>query len=287
MVSCNRVTDDQGRRPLLTIGKILVLFGSMVPAAATAGPWTNAQGKIYNKPAVNYFTGGSLFGTTQQGFENFEDINFTFYNETGITDDLSFIFSIPVKQISRSDRDAGGVLLTNRTTGVGDIDIGLRYNLSKGPLVVAVQGIFKAPYAYSTSTALPLGNGQEDFEGRIQLGRSLKKAGYVVAEAGYRYRAGAPSDEFRYLVEYGVDLSKSVYVRSKLDGLLSIRNETRGVTAGGNPTLPLAFDLAKLELTAGYKLTKKLAVEFTGTPNVYGNNTLTGTNFQLALVLQL
>lgn len=267
---------------------VLALISTVAaPSAALAGPWTLEQGKTYNKPAVNFFTGSSSFGTQQDGFVVFEDLNFTYYNETGITNNLSFIASIPIKEIRRVDRNAAGVPVSQRTTGVGDIDLGLRYNLSKGPIVVAVQGIFKLPYAYNANNALPLGNGQEDFEGRLQLGRGFGKAGYVVVEAGYRYRVGAPSDEFRYLVEYGVDLGKSTYFRTKLDGIQSIRNETRLIAANGNPTLPLAFDLAKLELTAGRRLSKKVGVEFTVTPNVYGNNTLTGTNFQLALVLLL
>ncbi len=266
---------------------IAVVGAASVPTAAMAGPWTLEQGKTYNKPAVNFFTGNSIFGTQQDGFVVFEDLNFTYYNETGITDNLSFIASIPIKEIRRVDRNAAGVPVTQRTTGVGDIDLGLRYNLSKGPIVVAVQGLFKLPYAYNRNNPLPLGNGQEDFEGRLQLGRGFGKAGYVVVEAGYRYRVGAPSDEFRYLVEYGVDLGKSTYVRTKLDGIASIRNETRLIAANRNPTLPLAFDLAKLELTAGRRITKKLGVEFTVTPNIYGDNTLTGTNFQLALVLLL
>lgn len=274
------------RLPLITV-KSMVVAAAFVPVSAIAGPWTLPAGDTYNKPAVNYFSGDSLFGTDQPELEQFEDFNFTFYNETGVTDDLSFIVSVPIKEIRRRDRDAAGNVTTQETSGVGDIDIGLRYNLSKGPVVVAVQGLFKAPYAYSDDNPLPLGNGQEDFEGRIQLGHSLGKAGYVVAEAGYRYRVGAPSDEFRYLLEYGVDLGPSVYVRSKLDGLLSIGNDTPQIAAIGNPTIPLAFDLAKLELTAGYKFNKKLAAEFTATPNLYGNNTLTGTNFQLALVFQL
>jgi hypothetical protein len=274
------------RLPLIAV-KSFIVAGAFAPVSAIAGPWTLPAGDTYNKPAFNYFSGDSVFGTDQPELEQFEDFNFTFYNETGITDDLSFIASVPIKEISRSDRDAAGGVTTSRTSGVGDIDIGLRYNVSKGPVVVGVQGLFKAPYAYEANDPLPLGNGQEDFEGRIQLGHSLGKAGYVVAEAGYRFRVGAPSDEFRYLLEYGVDLSPSVYVRSKLDGLLSIGNDTPQIVAIGNPTIPLAFDLAKLELTAGYKFNKKLAAEFTATPNVYGNNTLTGTNFQLALVFQL
>lgn len=264
-----------------------IFAGLLAPTVANAGPWTLKQGKTYNKPAVNYFVGDSIFGTQQEGFDRFEDLNFTFYNETGITDDLSFILSVPIKEIIRRDRNAAGVIAARRTSGVGDIDLGLRYNLSKGPIVVAVQGLVKLPYAYNANNPLPLGNGQEDFEGRLQLGRSFGKSGYVVVEAGYRIRFGAPADEFRYLVEYGIDVDKSTYVRTKLDGLLSIRNDTPQVAINGNPTLPLAFDLAKLELTAGRKLSNKTAVEFTVTPNVYGDNTLTGTNFQLALVFQL
>lgn len=274
------------RLPLVTV-KSIVVAGAFAPVPAIAGPWTLEGGETYNKPAVNYFSGDSLFGTDQPELEEFEDLNFTYYNETGITNNLSLIVSVPIKEIRRRDRDAAGNVTTQETSGVGDIDIGLRYSLSKGPLVVAVQGLFKAPYAYSDNDPLPLGNGQEDFEGRIQLGHSLGKAGYVVAEAGYRYRVGAPSDEFRYLVEYGVDVSNSVYVRTKLDGLLSIGNDTPQLAVNGNPTIPLAFDLAKLELTAGYRFNKKLAAEFTATPNLYGNNTLTGTNYQLALVFQL
>ncbi len=267
--------------------KCIIAAGILTPAPAIAGPWTLEAGRTYNKPAINFFSGDSSFGPDQEGFENFEDLNFTYYNETGITDNLSFIASIPIKDISRTDRNAAGVAVTNSTSGVGDIDVGLRYNLSKGPFVVAVQGLFKAPYAYDSDDSLPLGNGQEDFEGRFQLGRGFGKAGYFVAEAGYRFRSGAPSDEFRYLLEYGIDVGKSVYLRSKLDGILSINNDTPQAQANGNPTLPLAFDLAKLELTAGYKFNKTWAIEFTGTPNLYGDNTLTGTNFQLALILQL
>lgn len=282
-----KTTKEAKRLPMLTIGSSLVIAGALTPSAAMAGPWTLKQGGTYNKPAINYFSGDSTFGAPQDTLEQFEDLNFTYYNETGITDNLSFILSVPIKEITRRDRTTFNTITETSTSGVGDIDIGLRYNLSKGPIVVAVQGIFKAPYAYDGNDPLPLGNDQEDFEGRLQLGHSLGKAGYVVVEAGYRFRLGAPADEFRYLVEYGVDVSRSVYVRTKLDGLLSIRNDTPIAQTNGNPTIPLAFDLAKLELTAGYRFNKKLAVEFTGTPNVYGDNTLTGTNFQLALVFQL
>lgn len=270
-----------------TIIKVITISALSIPIPAIAGPWTLPEGKTYNKPAVNYFFGDSSFGPEQAGFDGFEDLNFTFYNETGITDNLSFILSVPIKQITRVDRNAAGRRTSARTSGVSDIDIGLRYNLSKGPIVVAVQGLFKAPYAYNERNALPLGNGQEDFEGRLSLGRGFGKVGYVVVEAGYRFRVGAPSDEFRYLLEYGADVSKTIYVRTKLDGLLSIRNDSPQGAVNGNPTIPLAFDLGKLELTAGLKLSKKISAEFTATPNIYGDNTLTGTNFQLALVIQL
>lgn len=181
---------------------------------------------------------------------------------------------------------ANGVTTDN--SGVGDVDLGLRYRLIDGPFIFSVQGLFKAPFLYSEDADLSLGNGQIDVEGRALLGKSLGKLGYFGVEAGYRFRADDPVDEFRYLVEYGFDLSSDIYLRTKLDGTLGLGDVDAGIDNANlaNPSLPLAFDLGKLEYTAGYKLNKTWAVEVTGTTNIYGENTLRGTNVQFAIVGQ-
>jgi len=266
------------------ISVALATVAIFLPSDALAGAWTAKKGALYTKAAVNYFSTTERFGDDDlEGFERFRDVNASYYLEYGIEDNLTFFASTAVKDLRNT---ANGVSTDN--FGVGDVDLGLRYNFINEPFVFSVQGLFKAPFLYDEEADLPLGNGQIDLEGRALIGKSLGKLGYFGLEAGYRFRADAPVDEFRYLVEYGFDLSDATYFRTKLDGTLGLGNADTilDVANSANPSLPLAFDLGKLEYTLGYKFSKRWAAEVTGTTNVYGDNTLRGTNVQFAIVGQ-
>ena len=279
-------------RPLL---KKLPLLGliMLMPTPAFAGAWTAEKGTNYLKGAVNYFETSNRFGD-EGVFENFRNTNFNVYWEHGVRDDLTFFATGSLTDLeNRSD----GVETSE--TGVGDIDLGLKYRLINGPVIVSVQGLFKAPYLYDEDSELPLGNGQEDFEGKILFGKSFGDLGYGGLELGYRVRTEDPVDEFRFLVEYGFDVSDKVYLRTKLDGIHAagssdiLDNNTTVDTdnpffieAALNPQLPLEFDLGRLEYTAGYKINDTFGAEITGTTAIYGDNTLSGTNIQFAIVSQ-
>ena len=271
---------------LKTIAKTLPLIalGALLPSQAFAGAWTAKQGDQYLKGAVNYFETSNRFGP-EDGFENFRNINFNVYWEYGIQDNLTFFST---GSLTNLENQADGVETSQ--TGIGDIELGLRYRLIDGPVIVSVQGLFKAPYLYDDDADLPLGNGQEDFEGKILFGKSFGKYGYGGLEAGYRFRTDDPVDEFRFLVEYGFDVNEQLYLRTKLDNIIAAQSSDvdDGVALSPelalNPQLPLEFDLGRLEYTAGYKFTDTLAGEITGTTAVYGDNTLSGTNIQVALV---
>ncbi len=268
---------------LLPIVLGAAMLSTSLTTAANAGAWTAKKGAIYSKSAVNYFVGTERFGDALPEFERFRDVNFTYYTEIGLQDNLTFFGAAAVKDL-RNTSDG----VTTDNFGVGDVDLGLRYNFFTEPFVFSVQGLFKAPFLYDEDAELPLGNGQIDLEGRFLIGKSLGRIGYFGLEAGYRYRADDPVDEFRYLVEYGFDVSSNVYLRTKLDGTLglgSVDEFAAGANAA-NPSLPLAFDLGKLEYTAGIKVNKTWSFELTGTTNIYGENTLRGTNVQFAIVGQ-
>ncbi len=262
----------------------LIALGLFIPVQSWAGAWTAEQGDNYLKGAVNYFDTSSRFGP-EGSFENFSNTNFNVYWEHGVKDNLTFFATGSLTDLeNRADgQETSG-------SGVGDIDLGLKYRLVNGPVIVSVQGLFKAPYLYDENSELPLGNGQEDFEGKVLFGKSFGDLGYGGLEVGYRVRTEAPVDEFRYLVEYGFNLNDKTYLRTKLDGIhaagSSDIDENLPVTpeTALNPQLPLEFDLGRLEYTAGYKFTDSLAGEITGTTAVYGDNTLKGTNIQVALV---
>ena len=274
----------------------LTALGLLIPAQAFAGAWTAKKGDNYLKGAVKYFETSSRFG--EEGtFENFRNTNFNVYWEHGVRDDLTFFATGSLTDL---ENQADGI--TTSGTGVGDIDLGLKYRLIDGPVIVSVQGLFKAPHLYDENSELPLGNGQEDFEGKVLFGKSFGELGYGGLELGYRVRTDDPVDEFRFLVEYGFDVSDKTYLRAKLDGIHAAGNSNVDLgiatTADNplannipltavtplNPQLPLEFDLGRLEYTAGYKFSEGFAAEITGTTAIYGDNTLSGTNIQFAIV---
>ena len=249
---------------------------------AQAGAWTLEEGKVYNKVALNFFTSDDTFGTGAEGFEEFEDYTVNYYGEFGLTDKLTLITQIPLR---RSENTTSGESVDN--FGIGDVDIGLRYNLLNDGWVVSGQFLYKAPFLYDENDDLPLGNGQSDFEFRLQVGRSLFPYGYFGLEAGYRIRAESPSDEFRYLAEYGFDLNEKVYLRTKLDVIQAIDSTDIELDTTGNPNFPNAFDLGKVEGSIGYKFNARSSIEFTFTESIFGENILDGQTYQLGYVFNL
>ncbi|MEO0423596.1 MAG: autotransporter outer membrane beta-barrel domain-containing protein [Pseudomonadota bacterium] len=260
------------------VGAALAL--AFIPLAQVhAGAWTLPKGEGYNKIAFNYFEATDTFGPGAEGFERFSDLTLNYYAEYGLHDKLTLIGQLPVRW-SENETVTG----STDNFGIGDVDLGLRYNLVNSDWVVSTQLLYKLPFLYNEDAALPLGNGQSDLEGRIQIGKSLHPFGYFGVEAAYRYRADDPSDEFRYLVEYGFDASDNVYLRAKLDVIEALQSTNVEFVDGGNPNFPNAFDLGRVEASIGYKVNDRHSVEFTYTNSIFGDNILDGDTFQVGYV---
>ena len=258
---------------------VTVIAEAMLANYCFAGAWTLPQGKLYDKASLNYYTADPKF----------TDKNIGNYIEYGITDSISIINSLYYKQI-RNSSTAAGITTTTTTRGVADVEIGLKQKLAESANgVFSHQAMVKIPGNYDRNSALPLGNGQVDLEYRVLYGLSLAHwfPGYANFEAGYRYRAEAPSDEFRYLAEVGVDITKRLYARVKLDGILSMGNASNTTNINGNPTAENQFDLQKLDTALGYKLTDNWGLEFGYTPTVHARNTAKGTTYSLGVTYSL
>jgi hypothetical protein len=266
------------------------LFAALLLAASAtasfAGAWTAKQHAFYEKLAFNYYyshetfnTTGSRGGTPDNG--KFTDYNLSNYFEYGLLDSLTLVNSLSYKWLENDNNMA-----RTKAYGLGDVDLGLRYKLLDSDKIgiVSSQLLVKIPGPYSQNDPLPLGNGQFDTELRLLYGRSLYPLipGYGNVEIGYRWRAESPSDEIRYLIEFGVDISKDFYTRAKLDGTISVDNGKKRDTSG-NPTTTNNFDLGKLDLTVGYKAAPNWGVEASYVPSIYGQNTAAGATYSLAL----
>lgn len=251
---------------------------------ACAGAWTAEPGASYQRFGFTTYRARDSF-SGNPGFEQFTDFTASYYGEFGAAEGVTLFAALPLR---RAESRSFGVAVRN--AGAGDFDVGLKARFLRGPLVFSGQLSFKAPYLYEAAATLPLGNGQEDLEARLLAGRSLGKWGYIGAEAAYRRRFGAPSDEFRYLLEHGADLGKRrrAYVRTKLDVTKALASTAAFPDAQtGNPRFPLAFNLAKLESTFGWRLNRRAALEISSVTNPFGANTIRGTSLQGALVITL
>ncbi len=267
----------------LAIALLLVMAGS---TASFAGAWTAGKGALYEKFAFNYyyahesFTSSGSRGTTPNSGK-FSDYDLSNYQEYGLLDNLTLLNSLTYKWLENDNNTAD-----SKGYGLGDVELGLRYKLLDHDTIgiIATQLIVKIPGPYSITDSLPLGNGQVDTELRLLYGRSLYRwfPGYGNLEIGYRFRAGDPSDELRYLVELGGDITQKLFARVKLDGTFSIDNGNKS-DGNGNPTATNNFDLGKLDLTVGYKITPTWGVELSYRPDIYGQNTAAGANYSLAL----
>ncbi len=270
---------------------LLLVVCLILPNTGTlyAGAWTQEKGKSYHRLAANYYFADREFnknGNSQSMPDNgeFRDVNLSYYAEYGVIDELTVLASLYYKDIKREDD-----YVRSDAKGMGDVDLGARFRLYDGDIgVFAVQGLIKVPEFYDKDDALPLGNGQYDYELRLLYGRSLWPMipGYMNLEAAYRYRAKRPSDEFRYLVEAGSDLGKNFYARAKLDAIVGLGNGEDTIDAFGNPTATLEYDLAKVDLTVGYQLSEKLGLELGYTPALWGENTAKGATWTLAVTYQ-
>ncbi len=267
----------------------LLLFLYFVANKAFAGAWVPEVGSGYTKYAVSNYEATEFFGENTAAVE-FSGRNYSFYGEYGFASNLAVYGTVLYQQLEQMDREG----VTTESSGLGDVELGVRYQWLSDPFVLSTSLLTKLPYLYDEKDELPRGNGQEDYELRILLGKSLNNYGYLGFEAGYRYRTQSPSDEYRYLFEYGFSANDNLYFRTKLDAIISVKNaDTQNAdtesNSNSNLTMASEYDLTKWELTAGWNLgnskknKSRWGIEFTYRQDIAGDNTLNGDGVELGL----
>jgi len=260
------------------------LLTLLLSTQAHAGAWVLDKGKGYTKVGITDYSADEFFGDNPDLGE-FEGQSISFYGELGLGNNWGVYVSTLYQDIEQTD--ASGASLQN--DGFSDFEVGVKYQWQLEPFVLSTSFAAKLPYLYDEDDALPLGNGQEDYEARILIGKSLNQYGYVGVELGYRLRSGDPSDEIRYLLEYGISLNDNLYFRAKLDGIESANNASNNIVNGVNLSRQLEFDVGKLELTAGWNFGEpseggaRWGAEITYNEDLFGDQALEGSGVQLAL----
>ncbi|ALQ10406.1 MULTISPECIES: hypothetical protein [Pseudoalteromonas] len=260
----------------------IALSISLASVNVSAGAWVGEEGSGYIKLGYADYTSSKYRGNNPT-FERFEGQNTSLYLEHGLGNNFSIYGSLLHQSYEQEDSVTG----TSSASGFGDTEVGIRYQWQAEPFVLSTSFLVKTPFLYDEDDGL--GNNQEDYEAKILLGKGLDKFGYIGAEVGYRVRTAEPSDEYRYLLEYGFNVNKNIYMRAKLDGILSAENADSSTSINAaNLSNPLEFDSGKFELATGWNFDKNsslagFGIELTFTREIYGSNILQGNNIQFGI----
>ncbi|MFQ5790481.1 MAG: transporter [Acidobacteriota bacterium] len=269
---------------LLLIGTGL-LWAPGLQRQAEAGAWTRPRRRTWVKTSFmfqeteeRYFLDGNRIPYFFEGHNRtaagFFDIS------RGLTDRLEVRLQLPFWTITFND------LADNRTsTGIGDIRVGVRYNLAQAPLVATIGSTVKFPTGEFINDAetIPVGEGQYDVEVTAELGRSLwPRPGYVTGLMGYRFRTQNGEtgidfgDELIWSVEGGYHIAPRLMVKGLLRGLHGFDSTSFGLNIDS-----LRREIVYFEPGALFELNPSRGIEFSLPITLRGRNWPAGLVFNI------
>lgn len=233
---------------------LLVVLGGVFISKEAFSAWTQPKGHSYHQLTFSYYVtkkkftavkyeGNSYSGevlSTGGGINRIQTPKFTsekitYYGEYGITDTLTVFTSIPYDRQFSDDvvRYSG----ERGPSGIGDINLGLRYNLTQNlfgsGVLISLQGEVKIPEAYEYGHPLrdlSLGEGQYDTTLALSFGRVISR-GYGVLNIGYKYRFEnheyypfKPSDQIKVFIFGGYPFTSKLELRGSIDWTKSVGN---------------------------------------------------------------
>jgi hypothetical protein len=261
-----------------TSGCALALLGAAILLSAKP-----AQANAWDqKPGHGQIILTSTFLNTSRSFDAYGDSHafpdggrfrqetLTAYVDFGISRRLDLVANVPAPFLMYANTYG-----SQKSAWMGDIEMGLKFRLNSGesPWAVSAQITTQFP-AYPESRNPAPGNHQEDIEARFLIGRGAKCVGRHVfwdAEAAYRYRTGAPADQFRGDFTAGMDVTARWMLMAQFFTITSMRNGAPFEST--NPSAQSDFDLYKGQGSVVLKITRKLRVQAGWTYAFAGRNT--------------
>ncbi len=207
-------------RSTLVLLTALTLGTAIAAAPVHAGAWSQKKGHYYSKFSIIFYNADQAFDADGRKRhlsdmdDTFESSQTFFYLEYGLSKRLTLI-----SQLSSGTLTSENNMERQRTTDVGDFDIGGKYQLTDGPVILAPYATLKLPAGYDKLAQPPLGTGEADFEMRLLAARSLHPLPiYLGAESGYRWRGGPFSNQIPYFFELGGTPHEKVFLKLYLEG---------------------------------------------------------------------
>jgi len=168
---------------------IAVLTLATLPPSAAAGAWSLNRGEYYTEIQSSLFSTQSYYdrdgNRTAIPAPKVEDRAVTWRTQVGWKKRLNVLFGLTGRSISGFE---GASAAFPTQTGFSQVELGLHWKLANGPRALAVEADWTAPAGYDRQISRALGDGRQEFSGRLALGTAIGSRGWLDLAGGGSYR---------------------------------------------------------------------------------------------------
>ncbi|GAB3928319.1 hypothetical protein [Mucilaginibacter myungsuensis] len=280
------------RKPYLLL-LIFMCFAAVKPAFAG---WPIGKYRSVLIPSFNYYKSDNTWDRSGRKVVAAPGAGFTSYSAGiyygyGLSRRMDLILNVIAPSQNSAFVDASGNVIKASNQGVGDMQVGINYNLAnfnyKSFLTVGVSGI--VPLYDTTNAAVALGYGSYGSEVKLMyaggIDNGFLKHTYYNLEGGYRrYFSAQGPNVFLYSASLGIPLDKRNQIGFEVGGQVS---QSANKAFNANLAINRDFGFVKGSANYGHSFTRRFSVFFVGFYTLAGYNTGIGYGGSVQTIFRL
>lgn len=243
----------------------IILF--MLASASIAGGWLRSEGE--HRYSAYFQNSSADRSWDRDGNEvnsscTSKDSSITHEYEYGYSYYRTFF-----GKVSMANSECG----SDKSSGFGDINLGVRGRLDLYKNGQAWEAILIIPSGYDNTRSNRLGYGELGLELGLYGSNRIKESTKLIYGASLRFWAGAPADQFRAKVSLSHKYNADWSFDAELSGNFSLNNGESSLTPSIDGDFESEFDVIRGEISAHRKLGKRLSLGAGLFKNLWGRNT--------------
>ena len=248
-----------------------LLFGIIFNSSLTAEGWTQKAGSGYYALDFRMLSASKYLDGSGENIEinTIRDLAFNLYSEYGITDLLTVRMNFPFfKSFEADDSESSNNQVDKNNSGVGDLDLGLKYRLFSGNKTsISALLTFGIPISednYTENGKFALGDGEFNQIIGIGIGHSLYPLPiYFTGSLKFNNRNEGYSDQVFVSAEGGYKVTKKLLMNLRFNWLKSLKNGDKAIFANQVPIQANNQEYIAIKLGAFYRIYNNLGLSAT------------------------